>query len=106
MKFTSVLAAGLLASVSQAFSVSLWASNGYNGQEKTYTTTGSHSLGFTAKSYKWSSPLGDGCCIVFCKGSTQVGNYCDSHSNSGKCRMRIRRCSRRRQMRNQKPWNR
>ena len=31
---------------------------------------GAHSLGFPAKSWIWTSSAGDGCCVVFCRGST------------------------------------
>jgi len=70
------------ASTVNAYSVSLWADNSYKGTKVTFTTFGRHYLSyvcvklmttvlrtkrvvfsFNADSYKWSSPVGDGCCI-------------------------------------------
>jgi len=34
-----------------------------------------------AKSWIWTSEVGDGCCIVFCRGKTNVGRYCGGGEN-------------------------
>lgn len=66
----AVLAAAALAGTSNAYRITVYSADNYQGTEKAWTTSGSHSVGFTVKSWIWSSPTGDGCCIAFCKGST------------------------------------
>ncbi|KAK5656019.1 hypothetical protein OQA88_5158 [Cercophora sp. LCS_1] len=78
MKLSSViLAATALAGTSSAYRISVYSKDNYQGTQKTWTSGGSHAVGFTVKSWIWESPAGDGCCIAFCKGSTNVGRYCD-----------------------------
>lgn len=71
MKLSSILVAtAALAGTSSAYRLSVYSSDNYQGTQRTYTTSGSRSVGFTVKSWIWESTLGDGCCVNFCKGST------------------------------------
>ncbi len=71
MKLSAVfLTAAALAGTSSAYKISVYSKDNYQGTQKSWTSAGSHSVGFTVKSWIWESPLGDGCCIAFCKGST------------------------------------
>lgn len=71
MKLSSILVAtAALAGTSSAYRLSVYSSDNYQGTQRTYTTAGSRSVGFTVKSWIWESTLGDGCCVNFCKGST------------------------------------
>ncbi|KAJ1965920.1 hypothetical protein GGI12_000441 [Dipsacomyces acuminosporus] len=80
--FAATLAlAAVLATECVGFRFSAWADNGYTGQQFSTTGTGTFNLGFKARSYKWESPGGDGCCIKFCDGGRETGNWCPSHSN-------------------------
>lgn len=63
------LAATALAGTSSAYKISLSSKDTYPGTQKTFSTSGTHSVGFTVKSWIWSTAGGDGCCIAF-KGST------------------------------------
>ncbi|EPE36692.1 hypothetical protein GLAREA_08855 [Glarea lozoyensis ATCC 20868] len=71
----ALLVAGL-AAVTSAYRIDLWKDYNYQNTQRSYTTAGTHSLGFSAKSWIWTSAAGDGCCVVFCRGSTNVGKYC------------------------------
>ncbi|KAK4160359.1 hypothetical protein QBC43DRAFT_270708 [Cladorrhinum sp. PSN259] len=83
MKVTSILvAAATLLGTSEAYRISVYSQDNYQGTQKSYTTGGSHSVGFTVKSWIWSSSTGDGCCVNFCKGSTSMGRYCGSASKA------------------------
>ncbi|KAG7289910.1 hypothetical protein NEMBOFW57_006287 [Staphylotrichum longicolle] len=64
------LAATALAGTSSAYRISVYSKDNYQGTQKTWTTGGTHSVGFTVKSWIWESGA-DGCCIAFCKGSTR-----------------------------------
>lgn len=71
MKLSAVLvAAAALAGSSEAYRISVYSKDNYQGSQKSWTSSGSHAVGFTVKSWIWSSAAGDGCCIAFCKGST------------------------------------
>jgi hypothetical protein len=76
MQLSGFLLASFLAASASAFRIDLWREYGYQGTQKTFTTKGTHTLGFSAKSWIWSDTLDDGCCIVFCRASTNVGKYC------------------------------
>ncbi|KAK4456536.1 hypothetical protein QBC42DRAFT_342313 [Cladorrhinum samala] len=79
MKLSSILVAtAALAGTSSAYRLSVYSSDNYQGTQRTYTTSGSRSVGFTVKSWIWESTLGDGCCVNFCKGSTSQGRFCGS----------------------------
>ncbi|KAI5805904.1 hypothetical protein EDC01DRAFT_777789 [Geopyxis carbonaria] len=83
MKVSAVLLSALAAaSTASAYRIDLWSGYNYQGTQRAYTSGGSHSLGFAAKSWKWQSNTNDGCCVVFCRGSTNVGKYCGSASNA------------------------
>ncbi|KAF9583444.1 hypothetical protein BGW38_009442 [Lunasporangiospora selenospora] len=79
---TLVVLAAAVVGHCHGWSLNAWASTNYAGRQFSTSTSGTHLLGFTAKSYKWSSIRGDGCCIKFCNGSNEVGNWCQSKSNS------------------------
>ncbi|KDQ08426.1 hypothetical protein BOTBODRAFT_37989 [Botryobasidium botryosum FD-172 SS1] len=66
MHFPTIAIAALMASGASAYRMTLWSGTSYTGQAVAYTSSGSHSLGFSANSYKWESTVGDGCCAVFC----------------------------------------
>ena len=71
MKLSAVfLAAAALAGTSSAYKISVYSGDNYQGTQKSWTTAGSHSVGYTVKSWIWTSAAGDGCCIAFCKGSS------------------------------------
>ena len=71
MKLPAVfLAAAALAGTSSAYKISVYSGDNYQGTQKSWTTAGSHSVGYTVKSWIWTSAAGDGCCIAFCKGSS------------------------------------
>ncbi|KEZ39870.1 hypothetical protein SAPIO_CDS8815 [Scedosporium apiospermum] len=79
MKLSTVLlAATALVGTSSAYKISVYSKDNYQGTQKSWSSNGSHSVGFTVKSWIWESSLGDGCCVAFCKGSTNVGRYCGS----------------------------
>ncbi|KAK3988262.1 hypothetical protein QBC44DRAFT_329760 [Cladorrhinum sp. PSN332] len=83
MKLSAVLvAATALTGTSSAYRLSVYSGDNYQGTQKSYTTKGSRSVGFTVKSWIWSSSAGDGCCVNFCKGSTSMGRYCGSASKA------------------------
>ncbi|KAF2994987.1 hypothetical protein E8E13_003959 [Curvularia kusanoi] len=71
-----------LAATSSAYRISLYSADSYQGTQRTYTSGGTHNVGFTVKSWIWETSPGDGCCIAFCKGSTNVGRFCGSASRS------------------------
>ena len=71
MKLSTVLlAATALVGTSSAYKISVYSKDNYQGTQKSWSSNGSHSVGFTVKSWIWESSLGDGCCVAFCKGST------------------------------------
>ncbi|KAG9241446.1 hypothetical protein BJ878DRAFT_545240 [Calycina marina] len=70
----------LLATFVNAYRIDLWQRGNYQGTQRSFTTPGTHSLGFSAGSWKWQSGFNDGCCVVFCRASTNVGKYCGSAS--------------------------
>ncbi|KAF9035633.1 hypothetical protein BJ165DRAFT_651382 [Panaeolus papilionaceus] len=82
MKFTTVLAVVAAAASANAFTISAWSGTSYTGTAFRTSGTGTHNLGFLAKSYQWNSPPGDGCCIKFCNGQRETGYRCPSYSNS------------------------
>lgn len=65
-----------LASAASAFKLTVWSGTNFGGTSRVYTTSGTKSNGFSARSYIWDSPPGDGCCVRFCSGSTSVGYRC------------------------------
>ncbi|KAJ1953960.1 hypothetical protein GGI12_005897, partial [Dipsacomyces acuminosporus] len=71
----------VLATNCLGFRLSAWSNPRYTGRQATYTTTGTHRLGFYARSYKWESPPGDGCCIKFCDNGRETGYRCPSRNN-------------------------
>ncbi|KAH7327543.1 hypothetical protein BKA65DRAFT_510782 [Rhexocercosporidium sp. MPI-PUGE-AT-0058] len=76
MQLSTVFLTALLASAASAYRIDLWSEYDYQGTQRAYSANGAHTLGFAAKSWIWTSPAGDGCCVVFCRGSTNVGKYC------------------------------
>ncbi|KIW46413.1 uncharacterized protein PV06_02085 [Exophiala oligosperma] len=62
------------------YRISLYGKTNFQGDQATFTTDGSHKVGWSggAQSWIYESEPGDGCCIAFCRGSTNVGRYCDS----------------------------
>ncbi|KAK4224439.1 hypothetical protein QBC38DRAFT_458273 [Podospora fimiseda] len=79
MKVSALLVAAVtLLGSTEAYRLSVYSKDNYQGTQKTYTTKGSRSVGFTVKSWIWTSTPGDGCCVNFCKGSTSMGRFCGS----------------------------
>ncbi|PPR06342.1 hypothetical protein CVT24_002517 [Panaeolus cyanescens] len=81
MKFTAIIAVVAAATSANAFTIAAWSNTGYTGTQFQTTGTGTYNLGFTAKSYKWISSGGDGCCIKFCNGSRETGYRCPAYNN-------------------------
>jgi len=69
MGFSAILLAALLGT-SSAYRISVYSKDNYQGAQKSWSSNGSHSVGFTVKSWIWESVIADDCCIAFCKGST------------------------------------
>ncbi|KAF9053383.1 hypothetical protein BJ165DRAFT_1524079 [Panaeolus papilionaceus] len=83
VKLISIATLVAVATTANAFTLFAWDGNKFTGNQKKFSTSGSHKLGFEAKSYKWERGILDaGCCINFCHGSKSTGGFCDSHSNS------------------------
>ncbi|OQV07446.1 hypothetical protein CLAIMM_11878 isoform 1 [Cladophialophora immunda] len=81
MKLSSTLYAGLaLTATASAYSIDLWSKYDYQGDQAKFTTDGIHKVTWSggAGSWIWKSGFNDGCCVVFCRGSTNVGKYCQS----------------------------
>jgi hypothetical protein len=70
MKVSTILASALFLATGEAYRISLYSSPSYQGTQRSYSTNGVHTPGFTVRSWIWDSNLGDGCCVVFCRGST------------------------------------
>ncbi|KAF3029610.1 hypothetical protein E8E12_000450 [Didymella heteroderae] len=81
MQLQSLLVSALAATAS-AYRISVYSADNYQGTQRSWTTAGTHSVGFTVKSWIWESSIADDCCIAFCKGSTNVGRYCGSARKS------------------------
>ncbi|KAJ1965157.1 hypothetical protein GGI12_000967 [Dipsacomyces acuminosporus] len=78
---TTAALAAVLATECLGYSFSAWSSTGYTGSQFSTTSSGTHRLGFYAKSYKFSSPFGDSCCIKFCANGRETGSSCPSRSS-------------------------
>ncbi|KAF9035637.1 hypothetical protein BJ165DRAFT_1533617 [Panaeolus papilionaceus] len=82
-KIISLLTVAAAAVSADGFTITAWSSIGYTGSSKFQTSSsGTHSLGFLAKTYNWISSPTVQCRIKFCNGSTETGYYCDSYSES------------------------
>ncbi|KAK4164021.1 hypothetical protein QBC43DRAFT_353719 [Cladorrhinum sp. PSN259] len=82
MHLPTLLTAVLAGASVSAYKVTLYKNTGFSGTSKSYTTAGSKSLSFNARSWKWSSPVGEGCCVRFCYNGKDVGYRCGSDSNT------------------------
>lgn len=68
--------------VAQAYTIEVFSGAGYSGSYYYTSSSGTHQLGFKARSYIWDSAGGDGCCVKFCNGGTETGYWCPSHDNA------------------------
>ncbi|KAL2111194.1 hypothetical protein VUR80DRAFT_193 [Thermomyces stellatus] len=77
----SIIAAALLAGLTQAYEITLYSKEGWSGKEVTFETGGHHEVGFNVHSWEYISPPGDGCCVRFCYKGEPVGYRCSADSN-------------------------
>ncbi|KIX04580.1 uncharacterized protein Z518_05450 [Rhinocladiella mackenziei CBS 650.93] len=84
MKVSSIIVGSLLAAASVSGIAWTCTVNGISKAIKLplHTTDGAYKVPWTggAESWIWDS-FADGCCIVFCRGSKDVGRYCSSAYN-------------------------
>ncbi|KAK5217896.1 hypothetical protein LTR99_003290 [Exophiala xenobiotica] len=105
MKLSALVLGSLMAvsvSAKSTYRISLYSKTDFQGDQATFTEeydisilarrfppsdangvpccSGSHKVGWSGGAQSWifESEPGDGCCVAFCRGSTNVGRYCES----------------------------
>jgi hypothetical protein len=78
MRGTTLLTALLLAAsgVHAKYNLYIYSDWDYTGTQKEYTTTGTYSLGFTARSWHFTNIGAPALCVNFFHGSTNTGYSC------------------------------